>query len=186
VLEIGGGPGVTASLVCARLDRGRLLLIDRSATAIERTLRRNPEHAASRRLALETVDLAAFDPGRGAMRQGLRRQRQRLLDDPCDRGAGVHPQGTRSRRAALPFLRDAERGAGSTRRRTGGRRAAGERVRRTAAHLPLRDPRRMCRATSLTDAHAWNIYGAERSQPVATGGNCGNVENGPKRRKPLP
>jgi cyclopropane fatty-acyl-phospholipid synthase-like methyltransferase len=64
LLEIGGGPGVAASLVCARLDRGRLLLIDRSATAIERTRRRNAEHAASGRLALETVDLAAFDPGK--------------------------------------------------------------------------------------------------------------------------
>jgi cyclopropane fatty-acyl-phospholipid synthase-like methyltransferase len=63
LLEIGGGSSVAASLVCERLDRGRLLLIDRSATAIERTRRRNPEHVASGRLALETVDLADFDPG---------------------------------------------------------------------------------------------------------------------------
>jgi cyclopropane fatty-acyl-phospholipid synthase-like methyltransferase len=63
LLEIGGGPGVAASLVCERLDRGSLLLIDRSATAIERTRRRNPEHVASGRLALETVDVANFDPG---------------------------------------------------------------------------------------------------------------------------
>jgi cyclopropane fatty-acyl-phospholipid synthase-like methyltransferase len=63
LLEIGGGPGVAASLVCDRLDRGSLLLIDRSATAIERTRRRNPEHVASGRLALETVDVADFDPG---------------------------------------------------------------------------------------------------------------------------
>jgi tRNA A58 N-methylase Trm61 len=63
LLEFGGGSGVAASLVCERLDRGRLLLIDRSATAIERTRRRNPEHVASGRLALETVDLADFDPG---------------------------------------------------------------------------------------------------------------------------
>jgi tRNA A58 N-methylase Trm61 len=63
VLEIGGGPGVAASLVCDRLDRGSLLLIDRSATTIERTRRRNPEHVASGRLALNTVDVADFDPG---------------------------------------------------------------------------------------------------------------------------
>jgi cyclopropane fatty-acyl-phospholipid synthase-like methyltransferase len=63
LLEIGGGPGVAASLVCERLDGGSLLLIDRSATAIERTRRRNPEHVASGRLALESVDLADFDPG---------------------------------------------------------------------------------------------------------------------------
>jgi trans-aconitate methyltransferase len=61
--EIGGGPGVAASLVCDRLDRGSLLVIDRSTTAIERTRRRNPEHVASGRLALETVDVACFDPG---------------------------------------------------------------------------------------------------------------------------
>src|SRR5205823_1649995 len=42
----------------------RLLLIDRSATAIERTTRRNPGHVASGRLALETVDLANFEPGK--------------------------------------------------------------------------------------------------------------------------
>jgi cyclopropane fatty-acyl-phospholipid synthase-like methyltransferase len=63
LLEIGGGPGVAASQVCERLDRGTLLVIDRSPTAIERTRRRNPEHVASGRLALETVDVASFDPG---------------------------------------------------------------------------------------------------------------------------
>ena len=63
LLEIGGGPGVAASLVCDRLDRGSLLVIDRSTTAIEQTRRRNPEHVASGRLALETVDVACFDPG---------------------------------------------------------------------------------------------------------------------------
>jgi cyclopropane fatty-acyl-phospholipid synthase-like methyltransferase len=63
LLEIGGGHGVAASLVCERLDRGSLLLIDRSTTAIERARRRNPEHLASGRLALETVDVVDFDPG---------------------------------------------------------------------------------------------------------------------------
>jgi cyclopropane fatty-acyl-phospholipid synthase-like methyltransferase len=61
LLEIGGGPGVAASLLCERLDGGRLLLIDRWA-AIERTRRRNAEHVASGRLALQTVDVADFDP----------------------------------------------------------------------------------------------------------------------------
>jgi cyclopropane fatty-acyl-phospholipid synthase-like methyltransferase len=63
LLEIGGGPGVAASLVCERLNRGRLLLIDRSATAIDRTRSRNREHVASGRLKLETVDLGDFEPG---------------------------------------------------------------------------------------------------------------------------
>ncbi len=64
LLEIGGGPGVAASLVCERLDCGRLLLIDRSATAIERTRRRNVADVACGRLMLETVDVADFNPGK--------------------------------------------------------------------------------------------------------------------------
>ena len=64
LLEIGGGAGAAASLVCERLDRGSLLLIDRSTAAIERTRRRNPEHVASGRLALETLEVADFDPGK--------------------------------------------------------------------------------------------------------------------------
>jgi trans-aconitate methyltransferase len=60
-LEIGGGPGVAASIVCERLETGRMLLIDRSATAIERTRRRNPEHVSSGKLSLETTDLRDFE-----------------------------------------------------------------------------------------------------------------------------
>jgi trans-aconitate methyltransferase len=62
VLEIGGGPGVAASMICEHLDTGRMLLIDRSATAIERTRRRNPEHVSSGLLTLETVALRDFEP----------------------------------------------------------------------------------------------------------------------------
>ena len=64
LLEIGGGTGLAASLVCERLDNGSLLVIDRSTTAIERTRRRNQEHVVSGRLALETLDIADFDPGK--------------------------------------------------------------------------------------------------------------------------
>ena len=39
-----------------------MLLIDRSATAVERTRRRNGEHLATGRLTLETVDLRNFEP----------------------------------------------------------------------------------------------------------------------------
>jgi SAM-dependent methyltransferase len=63
VLEIGGGPGVAASIICERLDTGRMVLIDRSATAIERTRRRNAEHVSSGLLELETVALGDFEPG---------------------------------------------------------------------------------------------------------------------------
>jgi cyclopropane fatty-acyl-phospholipid synthase-like methyltransferase len=66
LLEIGGGAGVAASLVCERLSGGgNLLVLDRSAKAIQRSQRRNAKHIASGRLALETVDLANFD-ARGA------------------------------------------------------------------------------------------------------------------------
>jgi cyclopropane fatty-acyl-phospholipid synthase-like methyltransferase len=61
VLEIGGGPGVAASIVCERLETGRMLLIDRSAAAIDRTRRRTPEHVSSGRLTLETVALRDFE-----------------------------------------------------------------------------------------------------------------------------
>jgi cyclopropane fatty-acyl-phospholipid synthase-like methyltransferase len=57
VLEIDGGPGLAASLVCERLEAGCMLLIDRSATALERARRRNREHVSSGRLALAYVDV---------------------------------------------------------------------------------------------------------------------------------
>ena len=63
VLEIGGGWGVAATLICERLKTGQMLLIDRSVTAIERTRRRNEKHVSSGRLELDTVDLRDFEPG---------------------------------------------------------------------------------------------------------------------------
>jgi hypothetical protein len=32
----------------------------------------------------------------------------------------------------------------------------------------------------------WSVYGAQRSQPVATGGKCASPENGSNKPKPLP
>lgn len=60
ILEIGGGPGLAAALICAQLRSGRMYLIDRSTTAIERTRRRNAEHVAAGRLVLETIAIADF------------------------------------------------------------------------------------------------------------------------------
>jgi cyclopropane fatty-acyl-phospholipid synthase-like methyltransferase len=62
LLEIGGGPGLAAAVICPRLDTGMMLLIDRSATAIERTRRRNEDHVSSGRLTLETANLRDFEP----------------------------------------------------------------------------------------------------------------------------
>lgn len=66
VLEIGGGNGVAASLVCERLTSGRLVMIDRSATATARAVRRNADHVASGRLEVVTTDLASLDVPAGS------------------------------------------------------------------------------------------------------------------------
>lgn len=62
LLEIGCGPGVAVGLVAAALDGGRVLAIDRSATAIARAGRRNAAHVASGRVELLETSLEAFDP----------------------------------------------------------------------------------------------------------------------------
>jgi ubiquinone/menaquinone biosynthesis C-methylase UbiE len=60
VLEVGCGHGVAVSLVCERLDDGRITALDRSPTMIETAERRNRAHAAKARLiaaSLEDADL---------------------------------------------------------------------------------------------------------------------------------
>ncbi|HEX3211952.1 MAG TPA: methyltransferase domain-containing protein, partial [Actinomycetota bacterium] len=62
LLEIGCGPGVAVAAVCQRLRDGRVVAIDRSATAIARATRRNADCIASGRAVLRAValeDLAA-------------------------------------------------------------------------------------------------------------------------------
>jgi SAM-dependent methyltransferase len=61
VLEIGGGPGAAAELICARLQSGWLLEVDRSATAIERMRRRHQAHLDSGRLRLQHAELRELD-----------------------------------------------------------------------------------------------------------------------------
>jgi ubiquinone/menaquinone biosynthesis C-methylase UbiE len=62
VLEIGCGHGVAATMVCERLDRGRLTAIDRSPKMIEAAARRNAAYVEAGKAeflvaALEDVDL---------------------------------------------------------------------------------------------------------------------------------
>ena len=64
VLEIGCGHGVAATLVCERLESGRLTAIDRSVTMIAAAERRNAEFVAAGRAeflvaSLENADLGA-------------------------------------------------------------------------------------------------------------------------------
>jgi SAM-dependent methyltransferase len=60
VLEIGSGPGYAADLICARLDKGRLMAIDRSESGVDRTKRRNAKHVDSGRLVVRHIDLATL------------------------------------------------------------------------------------------------------------------------------
>ena len=140
LLEIGGGPGVAASLVYARLDRGKLF---RSIGQRRRSSarRRNPKHLASGRLAVETVDLADFDPGKAKFSKVF--AVNVFWRTPGDGRAGMHPPGTCRRRAVLPLLRGAH-GVDTSGLRVGRRCAPGERLRRTAAPLSLQDPLRGC------------------------------------------
>ena len=64
ILEIGGGRGVAADLICARLTTGSYLGIDRSATAVSASSERNRRHVESgkavfQQLTLEGLDAAA-------------------------------------------------------------------------------------------------------------------------------
>jgi SAM-dependent methyltransferase len=62
LLEIGCGPGVALSLICERLVGGRIVAIDRSATAISRATRRNAGCLAAGKAVLRTVALEELQP----------------------------------------------------------------------------------------------------------------------------
>jgi ubiquinone/menaquinone biosynthesis C-methylase UbiE len=63
VLEIGCGHGVAASLVCERLDGGRLTAIDRSPKMIAAASRRNAVHIAAGKAEFLVGDLEDIDLG---------------------------------------------------------------------------------------------------------------------------
>ena len=65
VLELGCGPGVAVALVCERLSTGRITAVDRSASAVERTIRRNEAYIASGRAVVEQGAVGALDSRRG-------------------------------------------------------------------------------------------------------------------------
>jgi ubiquinone/menaquinone biosynthesis C-methylase UbiE len=61
VLEIGGGRGVSASLVCERLSGGTYTGIDRSETATRAARKRNQGYMASATASFDTADVADAD-----------------------------------------------------------------------------------------------------------------------------
>jgi SAM-dependent methyltransferase len=61
VLEIGCGHGVAATLVCERLERGRLTAIDRSAKMIEAAARRNAAYVDAGKAEFLVADLEDMD-----------------------------------------------------------------------------------------------------------------------------
>ena len=63
VLEIGCGHGVAASLVCERLDGGRLTAIDRSPKMIAAATRRNAAHVEAGRAEFLVATLEELDLG---------------------------------------------------------------------------------------------------------------------------
>ena len=63
VLEIGCGHGVAATLVCRRLDGGRLTAIDRSSKMIEAATRRNAKYVEAGTAEFLVARLEALDLG---------------------------------------------------------------------------------------------------------------------------
>ena len=63
VLEIGCGHGVAATLVCERLEEGRLTAVARSAKMIEAATRRNAAYVEAGRVEFLVADLEDLDLG---------------------------------------------------------------------------------------------------------------------------
>lgn len=63
VLEIGCGHGVAATLVCERLDGGRLTAVDRSPKMIEAATRRNAAYVESGTAEFLVASLEDLDLG---------------------------------------------------------------------------------------------------------------------------
>jgi protein-L-isoaspartate O-methyltransferase len=67
ILEIGPGPGVSVSLIGEQLAGGRITIIERSATALQRATRRNADQVASGKAVFHHLDLADVDLVRRAL-----------------------------------------------------------------------------------------------------------------------
>jgi cyclopropane fatty-acyl-phospholipid synthase-like methyltransferase len=63
ILEIGGGRGVALTLICERLESGKVVVVDRSEVATSAARRRNEPCLAAGRAEIHTAALADVDLG---------------------------------------------------------------------------------------------------------------------------
>jgi ubiquinone/menaquinone biosynthesis C-methylase UbiE len=98
VLEIGGGHGVAATMVCELLDGGTFTGVDRSARMVDAAARRNAGPVAAGRAEFLVGDVEALDLG------------DRRFDLVfAVRVAALHRDPARSYRLLRPWLADGAR-----------------------------------------------------------------------------
>jgi ubiquinone/menaquinone biosynthesis C-methylase UbiE len=66
LLEIGCGGGVAISLICEQLGEGRILAIDRSPVMVDRATKRNEQHVASGKAAIQLAELEDLELPEGS------------------------------------------------------------------------------------------------------------------------
>src|SRR5918994_5690213 len=66
LLEIGCGGGVAGFLICQRLGEGRIMAIDRSPVMVDRAAKRNEQHVASGKAAIQLGDLEDLELPEGS------------------------------------------------------------------------------------------------------------------------
>jgi cyclopropane fatty-acyl-phospholipid synthase-like methyltransferase len=64
ILEIGCGHGVAATLICQKLEGGRLVAIDKSKKMIDAAVRRNAKYIEAGTAQFHLADVMTFAPGR--------------------------------------------------------------------------------------------------------------------------
>lgn len=98
VLEVGGGHGVAATMVCEVLDGGRFTGVDRSVRMVDAAARRNAGHVAAGRAEFLVGDLEHLDLGVREFDLAF-----------AVRVAAFHREPERTRRLLQPWLADGAR-----------------------------------------------------------------------------
>lgn len=82
VLEIGCGHGVAATLVCARLDGGRYVAVDRSPKMIAAAARRNQAFVEAGRASFLVAPLESLDLGEQRFDKVFAMRVRLFVDEP--------------------------------------------------------------------------------------------------------